>query len=227
MHVTIKLFAQFREAAGAGKMERELETEITVGQLLDLLQAEYPRLGQTGKSFITSVNQKFVPLDKQLQEGDEIAIFPPVSGGINRFRITKDAINVDDIVTAVSRPHTGAVAAFVGVVRDRTDDRAVDFLEYEAYEEMALSKMAQIAVEARQQWPAIEEVAIVQRIGHLNVGQIAAVIAVSSSHRNDGCFEACRYAIDRLKEIVPVWKKEVGPEGQAWIEGDHIPHTSD
>ena len=208
-------------------MERQVETQITAGQLLELLKVEYPRLGETGKSFITSVNQKFVPLETPLQEGDEIAIFPPVSGGINLFRITQDPIDVDDVVAAVSRPHTGAVALFVGVVRDRTDGRAVDFLQYEAYEEMAVSKMAQIAGEARRQWPAIEEVSIVQRIGHLNVGQVAAVIAVSSAHRNDGCFEACRYAIDRLKEIVPIWKKEVGPGGQAWIEGDHLPHTSD
>ena len=227
MHLTIKFFAQFREAVGVGKMERDFGVDTTVGQLLDLLQAEYPRLGETGKSFITSVNQKFVPLDTPLQEDDEIAIFPPVSGGLDMFRITEDPINVDDVISAVSQPHTGAVVTFVGTVRDRTNNRPVDYLEYEAYQEMAISKMSQIAIEARGRWPGIEAVAIAQRIGHLNVGQIAAAIAVSSAQRNDGCFEACRYAIDRLKEIVPIWKKEVGPEGQVWIEGEHLPQTSD
>jgi MoaE-MoaD fusion protein len=127
----------------------------------------------------------------------------------------------------VSHPHTGDVATFVGVVRNATEGRQVDFLEYEAYEQMALAKMAQIVDEARLRWSDIEDMAIVQRIGHLDVGQTAAVIAVSSPHRDDGCFEACRYAIDRLKEIVPIWKKEVGPQGQVWIEGDHIPLTSE
>ncbi len=223
MRITIKLFAQFREAVGVGKMEREVETGTSIQDLLDQLQQEYPKLTETGKSFIASVNQKFVPYDTPLQQGDEVALFPPVSGGNNLFRITLDPISVDEVVSAVTRPEAGAVATFVGVVRNQTGGKAVDYLEYEAYEQMAGSKMRQIAQEAHDRWPKIVEVAMVQRIGHLDVGQVAAVIAVSSPHRDDGCFEACRFAIDRLKEIVPIWKKEVGPDGQSWIEGDHIP----
>jgi molybdopterin synthase catalytic subunit len=92
---------------------------------------------------------------------------------------------------------------------------------------MAVAKLQQVAAEARQQWPKIIDMAIVQRIGRLEVGENAVVVAVSSPHRNDGCFEACAYAINRLKEIVPIWKKEVGPDGAAWIEGDYLPSTSD
>ena len=226
VRITIKLFAQFREAVGVGKMERDITDGLMVGALLDQLRAEYPGLEATGKTIISSVNQKFVPIDTVLHDGDEVAIFPPVSGGKDLCRVTQDPITVDEVVAAVTRPHTGAVAVFVGVVRDRSGGRAVDHLEYEAYDEMAQAMMGQIVAEIRQKWPSVVNVAIVQRVGLLPVGQTAAVIAVSSPHRDDGCFEACRYAIDRLKQIVPVWKEEVGPDGRSWIEGDHVPHPS-
>jgi molybdopterin synthase catalytic subunit len=121
----------------------------------------------------------------------------------------------------------GAVAVFVGVVRNSSEGKPVSALEYEAYEEMAIAKMRQIAEEARARWPQIGDVAIVQRVGHLEVGQLAVVIAVASPHRQEGCFEACRYAIDRLKQIVPIWKKEIGPLGEEWVEGEYLPDTND
>jgi molybdopterin synthase catalytic subunit len=105
--------------------------------------------------------------------------------------------------------------------------KEVEHLEYEAYEEMAVAKLRQVADEARQQWPKIIDIAIVQRIGHLEVGENAVIVAVSSPHRYDGCFEACAYAINRLKEIVPIWKKEVSPDGTEWVEGDYLPSTTD
>ena len=127
----------------------------------------------------------------------------------------------------VVRPNTGAVATFAGVVRNVSVGKEVAYLEYEAYQAMAVAKLRQVAEEARTQWPEIVGMAIVQRIGHLEVGDVAVVIAVSSGHRDGGCFEACRYAIDRLKQIVPIWKKEVGPAGDEWVEGDYLPATSD
>jgi molybdopterin synthase catalytic subunit len=127
----------------------------------------------------------------------------------------------------VVQPSTGAVATFAGVVRNASAGKEVAYLEYEAYEEMALAKMKQVADEARARWPDIVEVAIVQRIGHLEVGDVAVAIAVSSGHRDEGCFEACRYAIDRLKQIVPIWKKEVGPTGEEWVEGEYLPTPTD
>ena len=227
MKITVKLFARFREAAGVAKTELEMDAGATVDDLLTRLHARYPRLSDVQTFIIISVNQQFMPADSQLHHGDEVAIFPPVSGGADSFRVTSDTVSVDEVTGAVTHPHVGAVATFVGVVRNVSDGKEVSYLEYEAYQDMAVVKMGQVADEARASWPGIVDVAIVQRVGHLEVGEVAAVIAVSSAHRNDGCFEACRYAIDRLKQVVPIWKKEVGPTGETWVEGHHRPDTGD
>jgi molybdopterin synthase catalytic subunit len=232
MRVTIKLFARLREVAGVGKLERELTDGATVTDLLNSLYAEFPPMADLATRTIISVNHEFVALDSLLRDGDEVAIFPPVSGGADSFRVTFDPINTNEVAQAVVRPHTGAVVTFAGVVRNVSDGKEVAYLEYEAYEEMAVAKMRQVADEARAQWPQIVDMAIVQRIGHLEVGELAVgelavVIAVSSGHRAEGCFEACRYAIDRLKQVVPIWKKEVGPTGEEWVEGDYLPATTD
>jgi molybdopterin converting factor subunit 1 len=223
VRVTIKLFARLREIAGAGRLERELADGATVGDLLAALRAEFPRLADMTARTITSVNQEFATPDRPLHDGDEVAIFPPVSGGADVFRVTFDPVTLDEVARAVVQPRTGAVATFAGVVRAVSGGKGVAYLEYEAYQEMAVAKMRQIADEARARWPDIVDIAIVQRIGRLEVGDVAVAIAVSSGHRDQGCFEACRYAIDRLKQIVPIWKKEVGPGGEEWVEGDYLP----
>jgi molybdopterin synthase catalytic subunit len=227
MKVSVRLFASLREIVGAGKLERELGEGATVGDLVAMLQAEFPRLGDVTTRTVISINQEFAAPDSPLSDGDEVAIFPPVSGGAESLRVTTDAVTLDEVARMVQRPHTGAVATFAGVVRNVSVGKEVAYLEYEAYEEMALAKMQQVADEARAQWPGIVDIAIVQRIGHLDVGDVAVAIAVSSGHRDEGCFEACRYAIDRLKQIVPIWKKEVGPGGEAWVEGDYHPTATD
>ena len=227
MKVIVRLFARLREIAGVGELEIDLTEGATVGDLLKALHDEYPRLADMTPRTIISVNQDFATLDSLLGDGDEVALFPPVSGGVDSFRVTFDLITLDEVAGMVIQPHTGAVATFAGVVRNVTGDNEVAYLEYEAYQEMALAKLRQVAEEARARWPAIVEVAIVQRIGHLEVGDVSVVIAVSSGHRDEGCFEACRYAIDRLKQIVPIWKKEVGPTGEEWVEGDYLPTASD
>jgi molybdopterin converting factor subunit 1 len=223
MKVTVKLFARLRQIVGDGTMERDLTEGATVGDLLHSLHAEFPRLADFTARTIISVNQEFATPDSPLRDGDEVAIFPPVSGGADAFQVTFDPVSLEEVAQAVIRPQTGAVATFTGVVRNVSDGKEVSYLEYEAYEEMALAKMRQVAGEARDRWPQIVDMAIVQRIGHLEVGDVAVVIAVSSGHRHEGCFEACRYTIDRLKQIVPIWKKEVGPGGEAWVEGDYLP----
>jgi molybdopterin converting factor subunit 1 len=227
MRVTIKLFARLREVAGVGILERELTDGATVTDLLNSLYAEFPPMADLATRTIISVNREFVAPHSLLRDGDEIAIFPPVSGGADSFRVTFDPISINEVAQAVVRPHTGAVVTFAGVVRNVSDGKEVAYLEYEAYEEMAVAKIRQVADEARARWPQIVDMAIVQRIGHLEVGELAVVIAVSSGHRDEGCFEACRYAIDRLKQVVPIWKKEVGPTGEEWVEGDYLPATSD
>ena len=135
---------------------------------------------------------------------------------MKRFEITSEEISVDGVVARLADPAIGAVATFVGVVRGETDGRAVERLEYEAYADMAEQTLRQIGDEIQEQWPTIHAVAIVHRTGQLKVGEIAVVIALSAGHRPE-VFDALRYAIDRLKEIAPIWKKEVWADGAAWL----------
>jgi molybdopterin synthase catalytic subunit len=132
-----------------------------------------------------------------------------------RFEITRNPLSVDDIVARLVHPAVGGVTAFVGVVRGETDGRQTQHLAYEAYPDMAEKQLRQIGDEIRQRWPTVREVAIVHRIGRLEIGETIVVIAVSSPHRYE-TFDATHYAIDRLKEIVPIWKKEVWTDGEAW-----------
>lgn len=142
------------------------------------------------------------------------------------FSITEDELDLDALLDSITLPSTGAAAIFTGMVRgvtSRGDAHETLYLEYEAYKPMAEAKMKQVADEIRERWPTIEGIAIVQRIGRLYPRTPTVLIACTSAHRDTGVFEAARYGIDRLKEIVPVWKKEVGPSGEEWIEGDYIP----
>jgi molybdopterin synthase catalytic subunit len=182
------------------------------------------------------VNEEYAFPGDAVHDGDQVAFFPPVSGGSGAtypeiFRLASEPINTDELIAAITIPETGAVCVFSGMVRGETGkDGAIlqtQQLEYEAYEPMALAKMRQVADEVRQQWPLVQGIAIVQRVGTLAVGQNTILIACSSGHRDQGCFEAARYGIDRLKEIVPVWKKEVRPDGESWIEGHYLPTPHD
>ena len=140
--------------------------------------------------------------------------------------ITEDELDLDALLDAITLPSTGAAAIFTGMVRgvtSRGDAHETVYLEYEAYKPMAESKMKQVADEIRERWPTIEGIAIVQRIGRLYPRTPTVLIACTAAHRDTGVFEAARYGIDRLKEIVPVWKKEVSPNGEEWIEGEYIP----
>jgi molybdopterin converting factor subunit 1 len=231
MKITVKLFARLRELTGTSSLEWQVAENATIADLLQNLQAEYPRLAEAVSRTAISVNREFADPQTRLREGDEVAIFPPVSGGSgksdNKFALTFEPISLDEMAARVLKPETGAVAVFAGVVRNVSAGKAVEHLEYEAYEEMAVAKLRQVAAEAREQWPEIVDMAIVQRIGHLEVGDNAVIVAVSSPHRGDGCFEACQYAINRLKQIVPIWKKEISPDGSEWVEGDYLPSTRD
>ncbi len=140
--------------------------------------------------------------------------------------ITESEIDLNDLLAQITLPSTGAAAIFTGMVRGLTTREPAHetaYLEYEAYVPMAEAKMRQVAEEIRGRWPIVEGIAIVQRIGKLNPQTPTVLIACTAAHRDDGVFEAARYGIDRLKEIVPIWKKEVGPTGAAWVEGDYTP----
>ena len=135
-------------------------------------------------------------------------------------KITEAPIDPDALYKQVLRDHNGAVVTFCGVVRNHANDKATSYLIYEAYPEMAEKKMAQIGVQVEERW-GIRDFGIVHRVGRLEIGEVSVLIAVSSPHRAEA-FEACRYAIDRLKEVVPIWKKEVGEDGAFWVEGPKV-----
>ncbi len=225
MQITVKFFARFKELAGTQKTLIELPENSTIADLIDALHTQFSALTLTPERTLLALNQEFATDESRLSSGDEVAIFPPVSGGsgAEKFAITEDVISPEKVGLLVTRAESGAIVTFTGVVRNNSEGKNVSSLAYEAYHDMAVAKIKQVADEARQKYPNVQDIAIVQRIGHLEIGDVAVAIAVSSGHRYDGCFEACQFAIERLKEIVPVWKKEISPDGEVWVEGHHNP----
>ncbi len=225
MNVRVRLFASLREAAGKDRIDLALPDGATVKDLVAHLQDAEPTLNGVAGAIYAAVNNRYVSPDTALQDGDEVALFPPVSGGQEKkmFEVTRAPLSIDEVAARVNRPNCGAIVTFAGVVRGITGDEETDHLEYEAYVEMAEAMLAQIGDEIKTRWPRVEAVAIVHRVGRLEVGEPSVVIAVSSPHRGDGVFEACRYAIERLKAIVPIWKKEVLTTGAHWVEGPRHP----
>lgn len=221
------------EKVGVREIELQISEQTNVGELKRLLADKYPNIAPMLSSVIVAINREFALDSDVIPDDAELAIFPPVSGGSESsdslptiLAITEKAINIDVLVSQITLPITGAACIFSGFVRSETTrgvQRVTQYLEYDAYYEMAIAKMQQVVSEIRQRWPSIVGIAIVQRIGRLDPGTQTVLIACTSAHRDTGIFEATRYGIDRLKEIVPVWKKEVGPEGESWIEGNYFP----
>lgn len=238
MKVTVLFFATLKDRAGAERTAVTLPEGATVADLKARLAEEMPNLAVALPTALVSVNHEYAFAEDALKDGDEAALFPPVSGGSaappTLFKITNEALDLDALVAAITLPTTGAACVFTGMVRGETR-RAGDplgphdtvRLEYEAYAPMAEAKMKQVADEIRARWPTVEGIAIVQRIGPLLPGTPTVLIACSAAHRDTGVFEAARYGIDRLKEIVPVWKKEIGPAGEEWVEGHYHPGPQD
>jgi len=234
VQVKVLYFAMLRERTGVRQEPVELDESATVGDLIESLGRQHPRLVEYMGTVLASVNHEFAERSQRLQEGDEVAFFPPVSGGSpdapTHFAITHEPLDMDAVLAPLVLPTTGAACVFSGVVRAETagaQAHKTDHLEYEAYQPMAEAKMRQVATEIRAKWPAVEGIAIVQRIGRLEPGTPTVLIACTAAHRDLGVFEAARYGIDRLKEIVPIWKKEVGPDGEAWVEGGYQPGPDD
>jgi len=229
MQLAIKLFATLRDRAKVGQVTVELPEGATVAMLKEKLAVEFPALAQSLASCVVAVNQAFAFAETPLYAGDEVALFPPVSGGgfPTITRITSEALDVNQIIRELTLPTTGAIVTFTGAVRGSEGEKQVAQLFYEAYTPMATAKLKQVAGEMRARFPKIEGIALIQRVGDLPAGEPTVLVAVSSPHRDQGCFEAARYGIDRIKEIVPVWKKEIGPDGQEWIEGHYHPKSGD
>lgn len=233
MKIKVLFFATLKEQAGTGQTRVDLADGAAVADLLTLLMTQFPQLSASSGNMVVAVNQKFAFADDQLEEGAEVAIFPPVSGGAGCTivtEITREVLDMDALVAQITTPATGAACVFTGIVRGETKrghfPQTIS-LEYEAYEEMAKTKMEQIGLEMAQRWPDLQGIVLVQRIGLLSPQTPTVVIACSASHRDMGIFEAAHYGIDRLKEIVPVWKKEISPEGQVWVEGSYLPGKGD
>ena len=237
MRITVLFFATLRDVIGARSLALQLDEGVTnIKQLRAALTARYPAAADNLAVALAAINEEFAFDHDSFADGAEVAFFPPVSGGSAAhrpeiFRLPSESINHDEIISAISTPRTGAVCIFTGLVRGLTAKDGhlpnTEYLEYEAYEPMALAKMQQVAEEIRARWDKVEGIAIIQRVGKLQVGDNTVLCACSAPHRDDGCFEAARYGIDRLKEIVPVWKKEVGISGETWIEGEYRPNAND
>ncbi|MCA9997029.1 MAG: molybdenum cofactor biosynthesis protein MoaE [Anaerolineales bacterium] len=232
---TIKLFATMKDKAGRPAITVDVAAPLTVAELLADIGKNYPALRPALGTVLVAVNRAFAFGETIISEGDEIALFPPVSGGTfphpTYFAITEEELDLNAIHARLRQPDVGAIVSFTGSVRGATSREGLptqtSYLEYEAYTDMATLKMAQIAHEIWEQWPLVKGIAIVQRIGKLDVGETTTFVACASGHRDQGVFDAARYGIDRLKEIVPVWKKEVGQDQSVWVEGSYQPTAED
>jgi len=217
---TLKLFATLRERAHTAELVRDFPDGTTVEEIWKHLVGEFPALGGHHDSVGFAVNQEYVERDFKPHQGDEIAFIPPVSGGagastIGTITIGREPIDVGALEREVADPAAGAIVSFTGTTRRDNAGRKVLRLEYEAYEPMALSEMRKLAIEAAERWKIVR-IAIAHRVGVVEIGETSVAIAVSAAHRGEA-FEACRFAIDRLKEIVPIWKKEHFEGGEVWI----------
>lgn len=215
MQIRVLLFAALAERANNRELLIEIPEASTVSTLLQQIGDLHPPLAPLLSSCFVSINQEYAAADQTIRAGDEIAILPPVSGGEHeRFAVTKQPLSADALIKLVSNPYAGAVLTFVGTVREFTQGQRTVSLSYEAYVPMAIEKMKQIAREIDERWPGTQT-AMHHRIGEMDIEEIAVVIAVATPHRHES-FEAGRYAIERLKQIVPIWKKERWEDGGEW-----------
>jgi len=229
VQVELLFFASLADVVGARRLRMDVPPGATVNTVLDMLAGMHPKVGGYRPVLLTAVNEEYVPAGHTLEDGDELAIFPPVSGGAtgagplvleapNRYyEITRDPIDTRRIADKLKAASDGAVCIFEGIVRDNSGGRKTEYLVYDAYEQMALRKLEEIGGRVGEVWE-IGAVGIVHRLGRLGIGEASVAVVVASPHRRQA-FDACHYAIDRLKKIVPIWKKEYFGDGEVWVEG--------
>lgn len=221
VQVTVRTFAALAEAVGQRTLTLDLPPDATVQEAWRQLVAVCPPIERFERRLLVAVNLSYATWQTRLAEGDEVAFMPPVSGGSpgveanTSFEITDQPLSADALIAKVVNPRAGAVALFAGVVREFTGERRTVSLEYEAYREMAVQEMARIGREVANRWPDVR-LAITHRVGALGIGEASVMVAAAAPHR-DSAFSAARYAIDRLKEIVPIWKKERWEDGEEWV----------
>lgn len=215
MRVRVRLYAVYRERLGREALDLDLPEGAPAGAVLDALQGLDPSLAPLLPITRLARGVEYVPLDHPLREGDEVVVVPPVSGGEGPWvLLTREPLDPAPLEAAVRSPAHGATVTFLGTVRDRHQGRRVLFLEYEAYEPMALHRLEAIARAAEERFGV--RVAVAHRLGRLEVGELALAVAVGAPHRGPA-FDACRYVVERLKEEVPIWKKEHFEGGAVWV----------
>ncbi|HLI56709.1 MAG TPA: molybdenum cofactor biosynthesis protein MoaE [Actinomycetota bacterium] len=222
MRVRVRMFGALTSAVGAADEYLELPEGATAGDLVDLVGDRYPGAAPILQRVSVAVNLETESRDHPLADGDEVALLPPVAGGAGAKVTTgvrADAISIDEVMDLVASPDAGGTVVFVGTVRNQSEDWGdVDHLDYSIYREMAEPLLARVAEEAADRWP-LNGMCILHRVGSLPVGEQTVVVAASAPHRQEA-FEAARYGIDEVKRRIPVWKLEIGPDGQRWIGVD-------
>ncbi len=227
MPVRVLFFGQLKDLAGRSSESLDLPAGASVRDLLDHYASLFPRMKEWLPSLAIAVNQQYASPDTKLNSGDEVGLLPPVSGGSerladsNRAFIVRSPIDTQNVLARLKRGDDGAAVVFEGVVRNQTRGRNTLYLDYEAYEPMALQQMEALAAQALQQFQ-IRDAAIVHRLGRLAIGEISVLIVVASAHRA-AAFDACRWLIDTLKRTVPIWKKEYFEDGAVWADGEPFP----
>lgn len=234
IHLKILFFAKLKELIGTSQIKFDIDKGSNIQDLKNRLVVKYPQLEDFLPIMLVSINQNFAFDTDMIPENAEVACFPPVSGGqMDNDVIVEVSTNEFDFNGLISQSilnSTGAVVMFTGVIRGETNNSEhplTSGLEYEAYIPMAEAKMTQVAEEIRDKWPTVQKIVIIQRIGYMDAGTPTVVVLCSAAHRHTGVFDAAKYGIDRVKEIVPIWKKEISPNGETWIEGDYIPGKGD
>ncbi len=236
IRVRVLFFGAAREMIGSDEAQLDLHAPATVASAFDEVMARYPILhARFGRSLLLALNQEYVPRDRGVRAGDELAVFPPVSGGaedksgavidglddvdgLDFFELTTEAIDVGEVARRIVPPECGATVTLDGYVREWTRGRRTLYLIYEAYAQMALSEMQRLGAQASAQFD-IKHIGIVHRTGRLEIGETSVVISISAPHRR-AAFEACEWAIKELKRTVPIWKKEFYEDGEVWVEGE-------
>jgi molybdopterin converting factor subunit 1 len=236
MRVRVLFFGVLKDLAGKSSDWLDLPEGASVRDVVAAYESQIPRLRESLASLALAVNQQYAGPDTKLKPEDEVALLPPVSGGapesgevpaeqpavLRRYAsIVREVIDVQRIVDGLKRGEDGAALVFVGIVRNQTRGRRTLYLDYEAYEEMALAQMESLAGQAQQQFQ-VRDVAIIHRLGRLEIGETSVLIAVASAHRA-AAFDACRWLIDTLKRTVPIWKKEHFEDGVVWADGEPFP----
>jgi len=222
IEINILFFGACREIIGSNEITTLLPENASIATAFTQLKNQYPALEKLGDRLLFAVNETYATKEQILSLGDKLAIFPPVSGGgqdiekTDIYLLTHSEINSRELALQVIESKDGAVVTFDGITRDNNKGKPVLFLEYEAYEPMAIKMMQEIAKDAHSRWP-IDRIALVHRLGRVDISQTSVAIIVTSAHRKPA-FEACHFLIDRLKQVVPIWKREYFEDGAVWVD---------